>query len=81
MQNSPQIGKHVGFDSAELASTFEVVGVARDAKYNDPSELAQLRSVCARKLHRRHWDLRRNCQHYPGTPGASTEPMKALRIE
>src|SRR6516225_9861793 len=35
------IGKHFGFDSAELASTFEVVGVARDAKYNDPSEPAR----------------------------------------
>ena len=32
------IGKHFGLDSAELASTFEVVGVARDAKYNDPAE-------------------------------------------
>jgi predicted permease len=31
------LGKHFGFDSAKLASTFEVVGVARDAKYNDPA--------------------------------------------
>jgi predicted permease len=35
------IGKHFGFDSAKLASTFEVVGVARDAKYTDPAEPAQ----------------------------------------
>jgi len=35
------IGKHFGFDSAELASTFEVVGVARDAKYHDPADPAE----------------------------------------
>src|SRR5215469_2190161 len=40
-KNEDPIGKHFGFDSAELASTFEVVGVARDAKYNDPSEPAR----------------------------------------
>jgi len=40
-KNEDPIGKHFGFDSAEFASTFEVVGVARDAKYNDPSEPAR----------------------------------------
>ena len=40
-KNEDPIGKHFGFDSAELASTFEIVGVARDAKYNDPSEPAR----------------------------------------
>jgi predicted permease len=40
-KNEDPIGKHFGFDSVELASTFEVVGVARDAKYNDPSEPAR----------------------------------------
>ena len=40
-KNQDPIGKHFGFDSPELASTFEIVGVARDAKYNDPSEPAR----------------------------------------
>src|SRR5215831_6133140 len=35
------LGKHFGLDSAKLASTFEVVGLARDAKYNDPAEPAR----------------------------------------
>jgi predicted permease len=35
------LGKHFGFDSAKFASTFEVVGVARDAKYNDPAKPAR----------------------------------------
>ena len=35
------LGKHFGFDSAKLASTFEVVGVARDVKYSDPAEPAR----------------------------------------
>jgi predicted permease len=35
------IGKHFGLDSAKLASTFEVIGVARDAKYNDPAAPAR----------------------------------------
>jgi hypothetical protein len=34
------IGKHFGMDSAKLASTYEVVAVARDAKYNNPAEPA-----------------------------------------
>lgn len=34
------IGKHFGLDSSKFASSYEVVGVARDAKYNDPSEAA-----------------------------------------
>ena len=34
------IGRHFGMDSAELASTFEIVGVARDVKYNSPAEPA-----------------------------------------
>jgi predicted permease len=35
------IGKHFGMDAARFASTYEVVGVARDAKYTDPTEPAR----------------------------------------
>jgi predicted permease len=34
------IGKHFGMDVAKLASTFEVVGVMRDAKYQNPTDPA-----------------------------------------
>jgi predicted permease len=34
------LGKHFGMDTAKVASTFEIVGVARDAKYNNPAEPA-----------------------------------------
>ena len=30
------LGKHFGMDTAQYAGTYEIVGVARDAKYNDP---------------------------------------------
>jgi predicted permease len=36
--NEDPIGKHFGMDTARYASTFEIVGVARDAKYNDPDQ-------------------------------------------
>jgi predicted permease len=35
------IGKHFGMDAARFASTYEVVGVARDAKYTDPADPAR----------------------------------------
>jgi predicted permease len=35
------IGKHFGMDAARFASTYEVVGVARDAKYMDPADAAR----------------------------------------
>ena len=38
--NEDPIGKHFGMDSSRYASTFEIVGVARDAKYNDPDQPA-----------------------------------------
>jgi predicted permease len=34
------IGKHFGMDSSRYAGTFEIVGVARDAKYTDPDQPA-----------------------------------------
>jgi predicted permease len=39
-QGEDPIGKHFGMDTQKFASTFEVVGIARDAKYQDPSEPA-----------------------------------------
>ncbi len=38
--NEDPIGKHFGMDISRYASTFEIVGVARDAKYNDPDQPA-----------------------------------------
>ena len=38
--NEDPIGKHFGMDTAKYSSTFEIVGVARDAKYNDPEQPA-----------------------------------------
>ena len=35
------LGKHFGMDAAKFSSTYEIVGVARDAKYNDPAEPAR----------------------------------------
>ena len=35
------IGKHFGMDAAKFASTYEIIGVARDAKYTDPAEPAR----------------------------------------
>ena len=34
------LGKHFGMDSAAFSSMYEIVGVARDAKYQDPAEPA-----------------------------------------
>jgi predicted permease len=39
--NEDPIGKHFGMDNARYAGTFEIVGVARDAKYNDPDQPAR----------------------------------------
>src|SRR5499427_5640884 len=39
--NEDPIGKHFGMDTSRYASTFEIVGVARDAKYNDPDQPAR----------------------------------------
>jgi len=36
--NEDPIGKHFGMDMSRYAGTFEIVGVARDAKYNDPDQ-------------------------------------------
>jgi len=36
--NEDPIGKHFGMDSSHYAGTFEIVGVTRDAKYNDPDQ-------------------------------------------
>jgi len=38
--NEDPIGKHFGMDNSRYAGTFEIVGVARDAKYNDPDQPA-----------------------------------------
>jgi predicted permease len=35
------IGKHFGLDNSRYAGTYEIVGVARDAKYNDPDQPAK----------------------------------------
>ena len=35
------IGKHFGLDMSRYAGTFEIIGVARDAKYNDPDQPAK----------------------------------------
>lgn len=35
------IGKHFGMDNSRYAGTFEIVGVARDAKYTDPDQSAR----------------------------------------
>lgn len=39
--NEDPIGKHFGMDNSRYAGTFEIVGVARDAKYNDPDQPAK----------------------------------------
>ena len=39
--NENPIGRHFGLDSSKYASTFEIVGVARDAKYLDPESPAR----------------------------------------
>jgi len=39
--NEDPLGKHFGMDSSRYASTFEIVGVARDAKYTDPDQPAR----------------------------------------
>jgi predicted permease len=39
--NEDPIGKHFGMDTSRYAGTFEIVGVARDAKYNDPDQPAR----------------------------------------
>jgi predicted permease len=36
--NEDPVGKHFGMDNSRYAATFEIVGVARDAKYNDPDQ-------------------------------------------
>jgi len=38
--NEDPIGKHFGMDNSRYSGTFEIVGVARDAKYNDPDQPA-----------------------------------------
>ena len=38
--NEDPIGKHFGMDNSRYAGTFEIVGVARDAKYTDPDQPA-----------------------------------------
>ncbi|ABF42610.1 ABC efflux pump, inner membrane subunit [Candidatus Koribacter versatilis Ellin345] len=35
------MGKHFGMDAAKFASMYEIVGIARNAKYGDPSEPAR----------------------------------------
>ncbi|HTT17343.1 MAG TPA: ABC transporter permease [Candidatus Sulfotelmatobacter sp.] len=39
--NEDPIGRHFGMDTSRYASTFEIVGVARDAKYTDPDQPAR----------------------------------------
>jgi predicted permease len=39
--NEDPIGKHFGLDNSRYAGTYEIVGVARDAKYNDPDQPAK----------------------------------------
>ena len=39
--NEDPIGKHFGMDNSRYAGTFEIVGVARDAKYTDPDQPAR----------------------------------------
>ena len=40
-KNEDPIGKHFGMDMSRFAKTYEIVGVVRDAKYNDPEQPAQ----------------------------------------
>jgi predicted permease len=39
--NEDPIGKHFGMDNSRYSGTFEIVGVAHDAKYNDPDQPAK----------------------------------------
>jgi predicted permease len=39
--NEEPVGKHFGMDNSRYAGTFEIVGVAYDAKYNDPDQPAK----------------------------------------
>ena len=39
--NEDPMGKHFGMDMSRYAGTFEIVGVVRDAKYNDPDQPAR----------------------------------------
>jgi len=39
--NEDPIGKHFGMDNSRYSGTFEIVGVARDAKYNDADQPAK----------------------------------------
>ena len=39
--NEDPLGKHFGMDMSRYAGTFEIVGVAGDAKYNDPDQPAK----------------------------------------
>jgi predicted permease len=39
--NEDPLGKHFGMDMSRYAGTFEIVGVAHDAKYNDPDQPAK----------------------------------------
>jgi predicted permease len=36
--NEDPLGKHFGMDTSRYAGTFEIIGVARDAKYTDPDQ-------------------------------------------
>jgi predicted permease len=41
LPNEDPMGKHFGMDMSRYAGTFEIVGVVRDAKYNDPDQPAR----------------------------------------
>jgi len=60
--NEDPLGKHFGMDNSRYASTFEIVGVARDAKYNDPDQppAPMFFVPLDQKVHYADIDLQRN---------------------
>src|SRR5205085_10915225 len=56
------LGKHFGMDSSQYASTFEIVGVARGARYTDPDQPARpmLFLPLEQNVHYSNADIQRN---------------------
>jgi len=69
--NEDPIGKHFGMDNSRYAGTFEIVGVARDAKYNDPDQPAgpMFFLPLEQRVHYTDVDIQRNeiQTHFVGT--------------
>jgi predicted permease len=69
--NEDPIGKHFGMDNSRYAGTFEIVGVARDAKYTDPDQPARPMFFVPleQRVHYSDVDIQRNetQTHFVGT--------------